>query len=138
MLTLPRMLEWRTRRWRSALSAMTPTNRTFTLRELLVSLETYSKRSIAPSVYLQRLTALIKDDVASSGRFPERRGGPDTRRPLNAWRSRYNHLDRYLGREASEPQEALPASFGSDVNDLAVEAAENEGWPLPGTSRGDI
>jgi hypothetical protein len=100
------------------------------LRELLDSLEMCRNRASAP--HLKRLIALVKEDLAISARFPERRGGPDTRRSLGAWRARYNHLDRYLTVGVAEAQMGRHATFEpDDVSTRALSAAEYEGWPLP-------
>lgn len=123
MISLRKLIEWRTWRWRAVVSAMKPARRSYTLRELLKSLETSGNRAPLWSPYLEGLTALVKEDLASAERFPERRGGPDTRRPLSAWRARYNHLDRYLRLERNPSPD--------DVSGRALSAAENEGWPLP-------
>ena len=128
MFSFSKLVEWRTWRWRSVVSALKPTTRSFSLRELLDSLEMYRNRTSSP--HLRRLIALIKEDLATAARYPERRGAPDTRRTFGAWRSRYNHLDRYV-----DPREAaITAITRPDVVDAqALSAAEYEGWPLPFT-----
>jgi hypothetical protein len=130
MLFFQQWMEWRNWRWHSVTSAMRPAARSYTLRELLKSLETSRDSTALPSAYIERLAALVKEDLATAERFPERRGGPDTRRSLSAWRSRYNQLDRYLRLEAAPEnpgQDPRPDDVGAD----ALSAAENEGWPLP-------
>ncbi len=132
MFSFPKLIE---SRWRSVVSALTPTTRTFSMRELLDSLEMYRNRDSSP--HLKRLTALVKEDLAIAARFPERRGAPGTRRTLGAWRSRYNHLHRYLTLGIAVPLDACRASFApDDLNTQALSAAEYEGWPLPVTRRG--
>lgn len=129
MTSLRQLIQWRTWRWQAVVSAMKPARRSYTLRELLKSLETSGNRDPLWSHYLEGLTALVKEDLASSEHFPERRGGPDTRRPLSAWKARYNHLDRYLRPELAP--EKLRRNPGSDDQGArALSAAENEGWPL--------
>ncbi len=128
MFTFQHLTAWRNRRWRAALSALRrPPLRSYTLRELLKSLETYRDSGAVRSSYLGRLTALVKQDLANAERFPIRNGGPDTRRPLATWRARYNHLDRYV-RTAAAPKQPTAADDGSRQ---ALSAAENEGWPPP-------
>ena len=85
-------------------------------------------RTAAQSPHLLDLISLVKGDVESSGRFPLRRGGPDTPRSLGAWKSRYNHLDRYVA--SKQPS----MDRGQDVAGAqALSAAEYEGWPLGAT-----
>ena len=134
MRFFPQSMRWRTWRLHPALAVMMPTRRSFTLGELLKSLE-LSRDSVAmPSPYLERLAALVKQDLATAERFPEQRGGPATRRSLAVWRMRYNHLDRYLLPEAAA--EAIGRCVGpDDVGNEAESAAENEGWPLRETRR---
>lgn len=72
--------------------------RTFTLRQLASTLQSVCDSKRPPPVYLSRLMALVSADLALAIRHPGQRGGPDTVRTLGAWRSRYNHLDRYLPR----------------------------------------
>lgn len=125
MMSFSQRLPWRNWRWRSVASALWSNDPSLTLRELLGSLESSRNRAVVQSPALKRLIALVKDDVASSMRFPKRRGGPDTPRSMGAWRSRYNHLDRYV-----DPLDA--ANARSNVVDAqALSAAEYEGWPLP-------
>jgi hypothetical protein len=132
MRFFPQSMRWRTWRWHPALSVMMPTKRSYTLGELLKSLELSRDSAAMPSPYLERLAALVKQDLATAERFPERRGGPATRRSLAVWRTRYNHLDRYLLPEAA----AKGRSVGpDDVGNEAESAAENEGWPLRETRR---
>jgi len=125
MLSFSQRLPWRNWRWRSIASALWSNDPRLTLRELLGSLESCRNRAVVQSPALNRLIALVKDDVASSMRFPERRGGPDTPRSMGAWRSRYNHLDRYV-----DPLSAAKARPDLVVAQ-ALSAAEYEGWPLP-------
>lgn len=127
MFSFAQLFESRPWRWRLVASAQSSKNHNLTLREVLESLEAYRNCATVRSPYLQRLIYLVKDDVASSERFPLRRGGPDTPRTRGAWRSRYNHLHRYLG---------LGGAFIArpDVASAeALSAAEYEGWPLPRT-----
>jgi len=125
MFSFPQLLFWRNWRWRSVTPALWFNDPSLTLRELLGSLEACRNRAVVQSPALRRLIALVKDDVASSMRFPERKGGPDTPRSMSVWRSRYNHLDRYV-----DPLAAARAR--PDVVDAqALSAAEYEGWPLP-------
>jgi len=124
MLSFPKIFEWRTRNWRAVSSLLQPRRRNLTLRELLESLEAYRNRTAVQSPHLQRLISLVKGDVESSGRFPLRRGGPDTPRPLGAWKSRYNHLDRYM-------RYATAHCHSDAASAQAMSAAEYEGWPLP-------
>lgn len=70
--------------------------RTFTLRELLAALEGARNRTDIAPPHLTRLLSVVRGDLAVAVRNPERRGGPDTVRPLRDWRSRYKRLDRYL------------------------------------------
>lgn len=126
MLSFPKIFEWRTWSWRAITSTLQSRRRTLTLRELLESLEAYRNRAAFQSPHLQRLISVVKGDVESSARFPLRRGGPDTPRPLGAWKSRYNHLDRYV-RYATAQCRTDAASA------QAMSAAEYEGWPLPTT-----
>ena len=129
MTSLRKLIESRPWRWQAVVSAMKPTRRSYTLRELLKSLETSANRDPRWSPYLEGLTALVKDDLASSEHFPERRGGPDPRRPLSAWKARYNHLDRYLRPELA-PEKLRRNPWSDDASARALSAAENEGWPL--------
>ena len=125
MLSFRHLIPWRNWRWRSVASAFWSNDPSLILRELLGSLESCRNRAAVQTPALKRLIALVKDDVASSMRFPERRGGPDTPRSMRAWRSRYNHLGRYV-----DPLGAAKAR--PDVGDAqAQSAAEYEGWPLP-------
>jgi len=125
MLSFPNTLARRTWRWRTVTSTLRSRNRTLTLRELLGSLEAHRNRTAAQSPHLLDLISLVKGDVESSGRFPLRRGGPDTPRSLGAWKSRYNHLDRYVA--SKQPS----MDRGQDVAGAqALSAAEYEGWPL--------
>lgn len=71
---------------------------TFTLRELATTLQGVRDAKRPVPVQLTRLMALVSADLAMAIRHPGHRGGPDTMRTLGAWRSRYNHLDRYLPR----------------------------------------
>jgi hypothetical protein len=129
MRFFPQSMRWRTWRWHPVLAVMMPTRRSYTLGELLKSLELSRDSAAMPSPYLERLAALVKQDLATAERFPERRGGPATRRSLAVWRTRYNHLDRYLRPEVAA--EAIGRSVGpDDVGNEAESAAENEGWPL--------
>ena len=128
MSTLRQLAAWRTRPWRAVVWKKSPTPRSCTLRELLGLLETSRDRDPLRSPYLDDLTALVKEDLASSERFPERQGGPDTRRPWSAWRARYNHLDRYVGPAAAP--ECLRSPAPDDGSARALSAAENEGWPM--------
>ena len=125
MLSFAQLFESRPWRWRLVASAQSSKNHNLTLRELLESLEAHRNRTTVRSPYLQRLISLVKDDVASSECFPLRRGGPDTPRTLGAWRSRYNHLDSYLG--VGGACSARPDAGSAE----ALSAAEYEGWPLP-------
>jgi hypothetical protein len=135
MFTFQHLTAWRNRRWRAALSALRrPTLRSYTLRELLKSLETYRDSDAIRSSYLGRLTALVKEDLANAERFPHRSGGPDTRRPLAAWRARYNHLGRYVPTTAA-PDDPGPPLATDDASRRALAAAENEGWPPPRRER---
>lgn len=137
MSSFQQLVAWRNRRWRAALSAMRrPASRSYTLRELLKSLETYRDSDAIRTSYLGRLTALVKEDLANAERFPHRTGGPDTRRPLAAWRSRYNHLDRYV-RTTAAPDNYGPPPATDDASQRALAAAENEGWPPPRRERAD-
>ena len=95
MLSFPKILTWRTWRWRTVTSTLQSRRQTLTMRELLGSLKAYRNRTAAQSPHLVDLISLLKGDVESSERFPLRRGGPDTPRSLGAWKSRYRHLDRY-------------------------------------------
>ena len=131
MFSFQHLIAWRNRRWRAALSAMRPpTPRSYTLRELLTSLQVYRDSDAIRSSYLGRVTALVKEDLANAERFPNRSGGPDTRRSLAVWRSRYNHLDRYVRTAAAPKRPASPAA-DDDASRRALSAAENEGWPPP-------
>ncbi|MCC8362641.1 hypothetical protein LK996_06080 [Lysobacter sp. A6] len=135
MVSFPRLIEWRTWRWRAVVSALQATTRSFTLRDLLDSLEMYRNRT--NSSHLSRLIALLKEDLATAARYPERRGAPDTRRTLGGWRQRYNHLDRYLTLEiAGAPDGRQAILVPDDCNTQALSAAEYEGWPLPLTRKG--
>ena len=125
MLSFRHLIPWRNWRWRSVASAFWSNDPSLTLRELLGSLESCRNRGVVQAPDLNRLIALVKDDVASSMRFPERRGGPDTPRSMGAWRSRYNHLDRYV-----DPMDAAKTRPDLVVAQ-ALSAAEYEGWPLP-------
>jgi len=128
MLSFPKILAWPTWRWRTVTSTLRSRSRTLTLRELLGSLQAHRNRTAAQSPHLLDLISLVKGDVKSSERFPLRSGGPDTPRSLGAWKSRYNHLDRYLASE--EPS----MDCGQDVAGAqALSAAEYEGWPLGAT-----
>lgn len=129
MFSFQQSIERRGWRWRPALPA-NPTPRHFTLRELLASLEGCRDNASVASPYLDRLAALVKEDLAASERFPEHRGGPDTGRSLGAWRARYNGLDRYL--TPWRARKTLEAAPGPDATDgRALSDAESEGWPLP-------
>ena len=135
MFPFPKLIEWRTWRWRAVVSGLTPTTRSFSLRELLDSLEMY--RNCTSSPHLRRLIALLKEDLATAARYPERRGAPDTRRTLGGWRQRYNHLDQYLTLEIAGAPDGRQAIFApDDCNTQALSAAEYEGWPLPLTRKG--
>jgi hypothetical protein len=129
-------MDWRSWRWHSVSAVIRPATRSYTLRELLASLEIARDTATIPSPYLERLAALVKQDLATATRFPERRGGPATRRPLAVWRTRYNHLDRYLLPEAAAV--AIGYTVGpDDVCNEAESAAENEGWPLSTRATGE-
>lgn len=129
MSSLQDLIAWRNRRWRAVVSALKPTTRRYSLRELLESLEAARNGAPTRSFYLDRLISLVEEDLATAERFPERRGGPDTRRPLSAWRSRYNHLDRYL--EPESPPGTIERHLGpDDAIVLALSTAEYEGWPV--------
>ncbi|BCT92923.1 hypothetical protein LYSHEL_19460 [Lysobacter helvus] len=101
---MPRLssrLPARASRWFAALSRAWQAPRasqSFTLRELLRTLESAGPRDTPPPPRLARLLAKVSGDLAVAVRDPERRGGPDTLRPLATWKSRYSHLDRYLPR----------------------------------------
>ena len=129
MSSLQNLIAWRNRRWRAIVSALKPTTRHYSLRELLESLEAARNGTPARSFYLDRLISLVEEDLATAERFPERRGGPDTPRPLAAWRSRYNELDRYLGPQS--PPDTGQHLESDDASVLALSAAEYEGWPVP-------
>ena len=91
----------RTARWFLALSrAWRPAraSQSFTLRELLRTLETAGPRDRPTPPRLATLLARVGGDLAIAVRDPERRGGPDTLRSLASWKTRYRHLGRYLPR----------------------------------------
>lgn len=122
--------DWRHWRWRSVVSALTPSHRDLTLRELLKLLVVFRNRGIDQPLHLQRLIALVQGDLARSSHDPRRHGGPDVPRSMGAWRARYNHLDRYL-----RPGRAFPDRGSPDADIAArLSAAENEGWPPASTS----
>ena len=101
MTRLSSSLPARTARWFLAMSrAWRPAraSRFFTLRELLRTLQGADPRDKPTSPRLARLLARVEGDLAIAVRDPERRGGPDTLRPLATWKARYSHLDRYLPR----------------------------------------
>jgi hypothetical protein len=101
MTSLLSVLQRRTRRWLVVTSATwrpRRPSRAFTLRDLLLTLEATRNRAILAPPPLTRLIAIVSGDLAVAVRYPERLGGPDTLRSLRDWRSRYDHLDRYLPR----------------------------------------
>jgi hypothetical protein len=101
MTRLSSSLPARTSRWFVAMSRAWRTPRasqTFTLRELLRTLESCGPRDKPLPPRLARLLSRVSDDLAVAVRDPERRGGPDTLRSLASWKSRYRHLGRYLPR----------------------------------------
>ena len=77
MSFFPQLFDWRQWRWRFVTSELQAGHRSFTLRELLGSLEAHRNRAIVQSPYLRSLISLVKDDLASAERFPLHHGGPD-------------------------------------------------------------
>lgn len=129
MFSFPKLINWRTWRGVLSMSAATSATRSFSLRELLNSLEMYRNRTSSP--HLSRLIALVKEDLANAALYPERRGAPDTPRTLGGWRQRYNHLDRYLPHGVAGVAARQAILVPDDYNTQALSEAEYEGWPLP-------
>lgn len=101
MTSLIPAIQKRIRRTYAAISALfRPIRpfRGFTLRDLERALDSSRERYLTAPPPLTRLLSLVSGDLAVAVRYPERRGGPDTMRSLHHWKTRYDHLDRYLPR----------------------------------------